>query len=327
MLFSDVGGSDSSTDGNPFVSGNNVNDISCSAPCPITLPLNSTVWSYEQAYIHKVVDTVHDLPNAMYEVANEPPLASASWVAQVLNEISSYEKTTYGTHHPIGINYGNGIADSNVYNTNADYVSPSTKVPPAATGQCPVVTGNSSAANTSSSRCKVVINDSDHSYFYTTMQSDETTGQVNWAWENFTLGNGVAFMDPYTSYDPGRNNCRGAPIESDSGLCATNGLDPQWNQIRRAIGDILAYAQKIDLTDMTPQGPLSTSGYALAYPGLQYLVFSTSNSFTLTIVPGTYTFEWFNPSTHAVVQTGKLTAASSQALTAPFSGPAVLWLH
>jgi hypothetical protein len=30
------------------------------------------------------------------------------------------------------------------------------------------------------------------------MQSDGPTGQSNWAWKNFTLGNSVVFMDPYT---------------------------------------------------------------------------------------------------------------------------------
>jgi hypothetical protein len=71
---------------------------------------------------------------------------------------------TYGSAHPIGMDYGGSIADSNVYDTNADYVSPSTKLPPAATGQCPTQTGNGGPTNPSSGRCKVVINDSDHSY-------------------------------------------------------------------------------------------------------------------------------------------------------------------
>jgi hypothetical protein len=264
----------------------------------------------------------------MYEIANEPPLGSANWVAQVMTEVSNYESTTYGIHHPIGINYGNSIDDSNVYNTNADYVSPSTEVPPDATGQCPVVTGNGGAANTSSGRCKVVLNDSDHSYYFTYMQSDGPTGQTAWVWKNFLHGNGVAFEDLFTySFWPGRNNCTGAPVDGDAGLCATSGLDPQWNQIRSAVGDIVTYAKQVNLVNMTPQDSLSTSGYCLANPGSQYLAFSTSNTFTLTTVAGTYTYEWFNPATHTVVQTGTVTVGSSQRFTAPFGGAAVLWLH
>jgi hypothetical protein len=334
MVFdgSEFDGLTNSTDGNPFESENNVNGVNCSADCPVTLPLDATVWSYEQAYIHKVVDTVHDLPNVLYEISNESPVGSASWEAQVMNEIRSYESTTYGSAHPVGMNYGNNVPDSNVYNTNADWVSPSKKVSPAATGQCPTVTGNSGASNSSSGRCKVVINDSDHSYYYTAMQADGTTGQISWAWENFTLGNGVAFMDPYTFPWPGRNACTGAPTNGDSGLCATNGLDPQWNPIRQAIGDIVAYAQKINLKDMIPEQTLFSSGYGLASTSapVSYFMFSPNGSTaeTITTVPGTYTVEVFDAVTHSIVS---VTPSVSMGATYMFSPPGsdnyVVWIH
>jgi hypothetical protein len=57
------------------------------------------------------------------------------------------------------------------------------------------------------------------------------------------------------------------------------------------------------------------------------LVYSPSGSFTLTTVAGTYTYEWFNPSTHQVVSTGSITVGSSQAFSSSFGGDAVLWLH
>jgi hypothetical protein len=92
--------------------------------------------------------------------------------------------------------------------------------------------------------------------------------------------------------------------------------------------DVLAYAnRKIDLVNMTPQDSLSTSGYALANPGSQYLVYSQTNSFTLTTVVGTYFYEWFNPTTHAIASTGSVTVRTSHKFTAPFRGDSVLWLH
>jgi hypothetical protein len=315
-----------STDGNPFESANNVNSVNCANACPITLPLPSNVATIQQAYIQKLVDTLHDLPNVMYEVGNEPPIGSAAWVASLITSIRTYESTTYGVAHPIGINYGNNVADSNVYDTDADFIGPSTKLPADATGQCPTVTGNGGAPNPSSGRCKVVLNDSDHSYFYTAMESDGPQGNINWVWENFTHGNSVAFMDPYLIPWSGRNACAGAPVDGDNGLCATGGTDTRWDPVRLAIQDVLAYGKRIDLRNMTPQDSLSTSGYCIANPGSQYLVFSTSNSFTLTVVAGTYTYEWFNPSTHALIQTGSTNVSSSQTFTAPFSGDAVLYL-
>ena len=35
------------------------------------LPLDPAVRTVQEAYIRQVVDTVHDLPNVLYEVANE----------------------------------------------------------------------------------------------------------------------------------------------------------------------------------------------------------------------------------------------------------------
>lgn len=122
-----------------------------------------------------------------------------------------------------------------------------------------------------------------------------------------------------------RNNCTSAPVGSDNGVCSS--LDIQWNPMCSAIGDVAAYGRKVDLKNLIPEQSLSTSGFCLANPGSQYLVFGTSNSFTLTAVPGTYTFEWFNPSTHAIIQTGIATVGGSQTFTAPFSGQSVLWLH
>jgi hypothetical protein len=40
-----------------------------------------------------------------------------------------------------------------------------------------------------------------------------------------------------------------------------------------------------------------------------------------------HAYEWFNPSTHIILQTGTVTVGKSQSFTAPFGGVSVLWLH
>jgi hypothetical protein len=336
MVWNDISElADATGNGDPFVATNNVNGISGGRAAAVSNKITSSgaIWtSVEQPYIHHLVDTLHDLPNVLWEVGVEPPVSNAAWVTAIMNEIRTYEQTTYGTHHPIGINYGQNVPDSNVYNTNADYVHPSTKVPPAATGQCPVLTGNGGAANTSSGRCKVVINDSDHSYYYTYMLSDGPTDQIAWAWENFTLGNGVAFMDPYTFPWSGRNPCTGTPSDGDSGLCATNGLDPQWNSIRQAIKDVVTYAKKIDLKDMTPEQQLFSSGYGLASTSapVSYLMFSPSGSAaeTITTVPGTYTVEVFDTLKHSVVSVvPNVSIGAKYSFSPPASDNYAVWIH
>jgi hypothetical protein len=165
-----------------------------------------------------------------------------------------------------------------------------------------------------------VINDTDHDC--------GICGTQAWVWENFTRGNSTLFMEQYlvnapASVYPGYNNNPGPPCSNNQ--CST--VDPQWDPTRNAMGDILKYSRKIDLINMTPHDSLASEGLCLANPGSQYLVYSPSGSFALTTVAGTYTFEWFNPSTHAVVSTGSITVGTSQTFTAPFGGDAVLWLH
>jgi hypothetical protein len=90
------------------------------------------------------------------------------------------------------------------------------------------------------------------------------------------------------------------------------------------MADVRSYATKVDLINMRP-GNCQT--YCLQSPGSQYLIYSTTSTFTVTMAAGTYSLEWFNPTTHAVVSSGTVTATSSQSFTAPFSGDAVLWIH
>ncbi len=58
--------------GHPFYAANNVNGIGITSIVDYqVLPLDPHVQALQEAYIRKVVDTVHDLPNVLYEVANE----------------------------------------------------------------------------------------------------------------------------------------------------------------------------------------------------------------------------------------------------------------
>jgi hypothetical protein len=270
----------------------------------------------------------------MFEVSNESPATAGSttWQTNIISYVKTYEKTTYGSHHPIGFTTQHvpGESDSTLYNSAADWVSPVTTLPPAATGQCPVVTGNGGAANPSSPNCKVVINDTDHSYGWPTMQGDGATGQTKWAWENFMLGNGVAFMDPYLVLWTTRNNCTGAPVGGDAYVCS--GLDPQWNQLRSAMADLTTYAKKIDLKNMTPQYTLFGSGFGLASTSapVSYLMFSPNGSAaeTITTVAGTYTVEVFDTSAHAIVSiTPNVSIGTSYTFNPPGSHNYVVWIH
>jgi hypothetical protein len=326
-------------DGNPFEKGNNINRVDCGGTCPVDARvMPRQAWIYEKNYIHKVVDTVHDLPNAMYEVSNEASSpTSDTWHAKVIAEVKRYEQSTYGSRHPVGYtSAGETGVDAVLYKSAADWVSPQIKgqgqPPPVATGQCPKVTGNGGPANTSSANCKVVIADTDHAFGWPGMQAAGSVGKINWVWESFARGNGVAFMDPYLVLWPERNACTGAPVGGDPNVCSR--LDPQWGDIRSALTDVGRYSRKVDLINMTPQDRLAGGGiYVLANNATSpysYLVFNQRGParFSLEIKAGLYTYEWFDTRTHKQGGSGTYTATSGKnTFTPPNSDNWVLWLH
>jgi len=295
-------------DGNPFRSSNNINNVSCPATCPTdNSQMPGAVWTYEQAYIRKVVDTVNDLDNVLYEVSNEAGSPySDSWQASVIHYVKQYEATK-SKQHPVGMTFQwTGGSDSTLYNSAADWVSPQAQFP---TGDV----------------AKVIINDTDHSYAWPDLKRDGKAAQRSWVWKNFTLGNNVAFMDPYLVVWPHRNSPGGRTADPYIGVRP----DKYWDEIRDAMGSTLTYANRMNLVAMAPQPSLSSTHYCLANPGAEYLVYQPqAEPFTVNLVAGTYQYEWFIPSTNRVALSGTLSVSGgNRSLRAPFRGDAVLYLH
>src|SRR5262249_56181870 len=104
--------------------------------------------------------------------------------------------------------------------------------------------------------------------------------------------------------------------------------DPYWNTLRDALGRTRTYADKLDLERAVPSGGLSSTGYCLADPGNQYLVYQpSSGAFSLTVVAGTYRYEWYDPAAGSVAATGTIVLGSeAHSFSPPFAGDAVLLL-
>ena len=93
-------------DGDPFVATNNINHISCPGTCPQdSAVIPAAVWEIEAAYIRKVIDTVNDLDNVLYEVSNEAGSPySDDWQVHVINFVKQYEATK-PKQHPVGMTF------------------------------------------------------------------------------------------------------------------------------------------------------------------------------------------------------------------------------
>jgi hypothetical protein len=295
-------------DGDPFVAGNNVNGIDCPGACPNdSAEMSDEVWAIETAYFRKVIDTVNDLDNVLYEVANEAgsPYSDA-WQIRVIKYLKEYEASK-PKHHPVGMTFQwQGGSDLTLYDSPADWISPGSHVPP-------------------SDGHKVIINDTDHAFGYVEFKNKGPAAQRAWVWENFTSGNNVAFMDPYLTKWPNRNSPTGHTDDPNVGTAP----DEYWDVIRDAMGPTLTYANRMRLAATKPQPTLSSTGFCLANPGTEYLVYQPlAKPFTLQLAPGIYQFEWFNPATNMVGTIGSITASGGErSFAAPFAADAVLYLH
>jgi hypothetical protein len=160
---------------------------------------------------------------------------------------------------------------------------------------------------------KVVISDTDH-YI-------PGGGDALWAWKTFLRGHHPILMD-FGIVDPVH------PLDPSLGVPSYESFEPA----RLAMGDTLGFARRMGLLEMTPRGELSSTGYALANPGREYLVLQPAGAaepFTVALEPGPYRAEWFAVDGRQRTAAGQVTAAGPEPVgfAAPFTaGPAVLSL-
>lgn len=305
-----------SNDGYPFTGVNNVNGVDDGGGTnSMTMTSPNAITGYQDAYVQKVIDTLNDLPNVLWEPSEEAPDNSTWWQGHMIALIRNYESGK-PLQHPIGYATLNisSTSDSNLYNSNADWVAPMARTSP--TGSC----------GTGTPACKVNINDSDHSYFG--MWNDTAQTNRNYVWENFANGNQVMFMDPYLVYwsTQNRNLCQ-SPL---NGVCSAP--DTRWNNMRDNLGFIVNYANKMDLLKVTPQGNLCSTGFCLANnvaTGSEYLVYAPNGgSFTVNLSATTRVLnvEWFDPSSGTTLSGASVSGGSTITFTPPFNGDAVLYL-
>lgn len=302
--------------GHPFDGQNNVNGIDINAFTDYTsVAVSPAVKELQRAYIRKVINTVQDLDNVLYEVANES-LGSVAWQYDIINYIKQYEDTAGHQKHPVGMSSEfPGGNNQDLWNSPADWIMPGTwpPVPDDYGENPPPATG-----------AKVVISDNDH------YQPCETTPL--WAWKSLTRGVNPGMLDCGIA-DPTN------PLpEFDNG----SGMVPL-EPTRLALGDTRVQADTMDLLAMTPRGDLTSTGYALAHPGHEYLVLDPdqpglvddlippppSGTFTVTLISGTYKARWFSLTNRVWVRRPNVVVVGTQAktFTTPFSSPGPVILH
>ena len=198
----------------------------------------SAVFNLEKDYVHHVIDAINRYPNVIYSISNEDDVSSANttWQYDMIDEIKSYEAGK-SNQHPVlmATQLGTGSL-SNIMASDAEAVSPEPREAPYNTAP-PINSGS-----------KIVIADTDH------------YGHVdpNWVWKSFTRGEMPIQMDWW-----------------DNTIIPEMRWDTAGDEklINEYMGYTKTYADKIGLVDMVPRDDLSSTGYALANVGHEYLFY------------------------------------------------------
>jgi hypothetical protein len=296
----------------PMHPANNINDITDD---PVVA--NGRAWDFyslrcpqllhwQKAYVQKVVDTLNDLDNVLFEICNEVPHRpeAMAWQDHMCRFIKEYERGK-PKQHPVGITAEGGDQDNaELFATSADWISPSN-------GRLFEYRYNPPAADGS----KVILTDTDHLWGHGC--------EIGWIWKSFARGMNVLFMDPWE------------PIPSDMPAWVHNNVSLNqrhyylWDAVRRNLGYTRRFAQRMNLNGCAPHNALCTSSYCLATPGQEYLCFFPNGGhegLDLWDAPGQFAVEWFNPATGEASNGEAITGNRRHALAAPFAGPAVLYL-
>ena len=249
----------------------------------------------QRAYVRKVIESVGDLDNVLYEIANESHNRSLDWQGRMVEFIHEYERGR-PKQHPVGITVTFGDSwqaglNELLARSPAEWISP-----------------NREAANGHGYRdnpppndgTKIILTDTDH-YFGVKCKG------YSWAWKSFCRGHNLLYMDMWT-------------VEQ---------TDPQRQLVRLALGHVRRYAERMDLPAAAPRGDLTSTKFCLAAPGREYLVYAPHGGPTtvdLSEASGEMSVEWFNPRTGVVKNGTHVTGGSSQRFSPPFDGDVVLYM-
>ena len=265
---------------------------------------------WQKEFIKKIIDTVNDLDNVLYEIGNEMPDSPEAfeWMQHMCAFTKEYENSK-PKQHPVGIT-APGFYPSNeeLINSNADWVSPMSGRdciykynPPAADGR------------------KVIITDTDHLWGHGV--------EIQWIWKSVTRGMNPIFMDPWEPIPHNKISIFG----TDGGVDKNQRYFHNYGDARRNLGYARKMVERMDLNKCVPHDELFTSTYCLANPGEEYLCFLSSGesgSIDLWDMTGEFLVEWLEPATGKMYKGENFIGGKGYfVLKAPFEGMAVVYIR
>ncbi len=275
---------------------------------------NPAITELQKAYVKKIIETVNDLDNVMYEICNEGLRWTRYWQYEMIRFIHETERVM-PKQHPVWMSHLVQAQNESLYVSDAEAISPGVEStaddycidPPAADG------------------AKVIIADTDH--------LGGIWGTAQWVWKSFLRGLNPVFMDDIgmkgsaPSDDIGSGNPEGVSMLFGR---YQYGLSDDWEEpVRIALGRTMKWANRIDLAHMVPAGWVSSTRYCLANPGKEYLIYQPeTGQFKVKLYGADSTFRvvWYDPETGEESGGASFRCPSAVDFTPPFGGPVLLYL-
>jgi len=313
----------------PFNASNNINGVDVpytrvdddEHPC-LHSTINTLALAKQEAYVRKVIDTVGDLDNVLYEIINEG--GATQWQYHMIDFIHRVERNM-PKQHPVGMTHRIHPKqfNSDLFASNAEWISPA-KEPQDWMYPGSVYLEDYQNDPPVNDGRKVIINDTDHLWGH--------GGNPQWVWKSFLRGHNPIFMDPwwtlYIESDP-----KITPWTFVGGVTKDQPDYPDWDPTRKAMGDTRRYAEKMNLARMIPLPELVSSRYCLANPSEEYLIYLPEGgpvTLNLRAAPqgSRFEVEWFLPRVNRYFPGAfPLEGGDYVTTAAPFTGDAVLYLN
>lgn len=260
------------------------------------------VQELQRSWVRKVIDTVGDLDNVFFEVANE--LACHRWQREIVRLIRRFEAGRPRQHlvymSPGGrdrLGRWTLLPRNALLETPADVYSVTRGWNPRYRRDPPVEDAG-----------RPVIMDMDHVAVQRDGDNEWNNGPTT-PWKLLTRGYHQCIYD-HDHWKPGANRSR-------------------WDTTRRNVGMTARYASRMDLARMRPRSSLSSTRYCLAAPGREYLIFCPGEGEIVVsgLLAGRgYRREWYDPATGRASEPGTVVPERATWSFTPPVRDAVLYL-
>ena len=290
-------------DGNVFNRANNINGIDTDynndgKGIEFFYTQDKHVLDLQKRYVRKVIETVSDLDNVFYEIANE--LYALQWQYDMIEFIKKYEQSQ-PKQHLVLMSPGGRTRSGSWKLMQPELV---TKSP----ADCFAVAGSWNAG--AYGKKNPPVNDAGKPGIVDMDHVSPGSSDVAYVWTALTRGYHFSLYDkPFEKPD----------MEG-----------PAWRRVRSNVSRAAIYAKRMDLNNAHPRTDLTTTGFCLACPGDQYIIYQPkSGPFEVSglIAQADYLCEWFDTDRHQVVEKSRFTSSAASKSFTPLKKEMVLFLE